>query len=66
MLVTLEPGPYRYGTYGVVVRHAPRTCTDVSNYTDGRMILDVVERRTNKFVFRCISTAVIGRPETNA
>jgi hypothetical protein len=29
-------------------------------------ILDVVETRTNKLVFRCISTAVIGRPETNA
>jgi hypothetical protein len=29
---------------------APRTYTDVSNYTDDRMILDVVEIRTNKLV----------------
>jgi hypothetical protein len=40
---------------------APRTYTDVSNYTDGRMILDVVETRTNKLVFCGTGTAV--RPE---
>jgi hypothetical protein len=42
---------------------APRTYTDVSNYTDGRMILDVVETRTNNLVFPGTGTAVIGRPE---
>ena len=31
---------------------APRTYTDVSNYTEGAMILDLVDTRTNKLVFR--------------
>ena len=57
--------PYRYGTYGVW-SGAPRTYTDVSNYTDDRMILDVVEIRTNKLVFRGTGTAVIGRPENTS
>ena len=57
--------PYRYGTYGVW-SGAPRTYTDVSNYTEGTMILDVVETRTNKLVFRGTGTAVIGGPESNA
>ena len=57
--------PYRYGTHGVWFG-APRTYTDVSNYTEGTMILDVVETRTNKLVFRGTGTAVIGGPESNA
>ena len=57
--------PYSYGTYGVW-SGAPRTYTDVSNYTEGTMILDVVETRTNKLVFRGTGTAVIGGPESNA
>ena len=57
--------PYRYGTYGVW-SGAPRTYTDVSNYTEDTMILDVVDTRTNKLVFRGAGTAVIGGPESNA
>ena len=43
--------PYRYGTYGVW-SGAPRTYTDVSNYPEGAMILDLMDTRTNKLVFR--------------
>src|SRR3954467_14382591 len=42
--------PYRYGTYGVWTG-APRTYTDVSQYTQGTMILDVVDTHTKKLVF---------------
>ncbi|MGB7838329.1 MAG: hypothetical protein WBL40_09490 [Terrimicrobiaceae bacterium] len=31
---------------------APRTYTDVSNYPEGAMILDLMHTRTNKLVFR--------------
>ena len=37
---------------------APRTYTDVSNYTGGAMILDLVDTRTNKLVFRGAGAAV--------
>jgi TATA-box binding protein (TBP) (component of TFIID and TFIIIB) len=43
---------------------APRTYTDVSNYTE--VILDVVDTRANKLVFRGTGMAVIGGPESNA
>ena len=50
-LVTLEPGlTAKAPTACGLARRA--TYTEVSNYTDGRMILDVVETRTNKLVFR--------------
>jgi hypothetical protein len=43
--------PYRYGTYGVG-SGAPSTYTEASNYTEGTMILDLLDTRTNKLVFR--------------
>jgi len=57
--------PYGYGSYGMWAG-APRTYTDVSNYTEGTLILDVVDTRTKKLVFRGIGTAVVGGPESNA
>jgi hypothetical protein len=57
--------PYGYGSYGMWAG-APRTYTDVSNYTEGTMILDVVDTRTNKLVFRGTGTAIVGGPESNA
>jgi hypothetical protein len=57
--------PYRYGTYGVG-SGAPSTYTEASNYTEGAMILDLLDTPTNKLVFRGTGTAVIGGPESNA
>ena len=56
--------PYRYGTYGVG-SGAPSTYTEASNYTEGTMILDLLDTPTNKLVFRGTGTAVIGGPESN-
>jgi hypothetical protein len=57
--------PYAYGTYGTW-SGAPRTYTDVSNYTEGTLILDVVDTRTRKLVFRGTGTAVVSGSESNA
>jgi hypothetical protein len=57
--------PYGYGSYGMWAG-APRTYTDVNNYTEGTMILDVVDMHTKKLVFRGTGTAVVGGPESNA
>jgi hypothetical protein len=57
--------PYAYGTYGTW-SGAPQAYTDVSNYTEGTLILDVVDTHTRKLVFRGTGTAVVGGPESNA
>jgi hypothetical protein len=57
--------PYGYGYYGMWAG-APRTYVDVNQYTEGTMILDVVDTHTNKLVFRGTGTAVVGGPESNA
>ncbi len=57
--------PYRYGTYGVWAG-APRTYVDVNQYTEGTLILDFVDRHTNKLVFRGTGQAVVGDAESNA
>ncbi len=57
--------PYAYGTYGMWAG-APRTYTDVSQYTEGTLILDVVDTHTKKLVFRGTGTAVVGGPDSNA
>jgi hypothetical protein len=57
--------PYGYGTYGMW-SGAPRTYVDVQNYTEGTMILDVVDTRTRKLVFRGTAEAVVGGPASNA
>ena len=56
--------PYGYGYYGMWAG-APQTYVDVSNYTEGTMILDVVDTHTKKLVFRGTGTAVVG-PVRNA
>ncbi|QSA97836.1 DUF4136 domain-containing protein [Methylococcus sp. EFPC2] len=55
--------PYRYGRYGM---WAGATYTDVSQYTEGTLILDFVDAKTQKLVFRGIGKGTIGDPETNA
>jgi hypothetical protein len=57
--------PYGYGYYGMWAG-APRTYTDVSQYTEGTLILDFVDAKTQKLVFRGIGTGTVSDPETNA
>jgi Domain of unknown function (DUF4136) len=57
--------PYRYGYYSMWAG-APRTYTDVNQYTEGTLVLDFVDRHTNKLVFRGTATAVVEGPESNA
>jgi Domain of unknown function (DUF4136) len=57
--------PYGYGHYGMWAG-APRTFTDVSEYTEGTMVLDFVDTRSKKLVFRGTGTAVVSGPESNA
>lgn len=57
--------PYGYGYYGMWAG-APQTYTDVSQYTEGTLVLDLVDNRTKKLVFRGVGTAVVGGPESNA
>lgn len=57
--------PYRYGYYGMWVG-APRTYVDVNRYTEGTLVLDFVDARTQRLVFRGIGKAVVGGQESNA
>lgn len=57
--------PYGYGYYGMWAG-APRTYVDVNQYTQGTMILDFVDTKTKKLVFRGTGQAVVGGPESNA
>lgn len=57
--------PYRYGSYSMWAG-APQTYTDVTQYTEGTMILDFVDNHTRKLVFRGTGRAVVGGPDSNA
>jgi Domain of unknown function (DUF4136) len=57
--------PYSFGHYGMWMG-APMTYTDVNQYNEGTMILDFVDARTKKLVFRGVGKAVVGGPESNA
>ena len=57
--------PYSFGHYGMWMG-APMTYTDVNQYHEGTLILDFVDARTKKLVFRGVGTAVVGGPESNA
>jgi len=57
--------PSGYGSYGMWAG-SPSTYTDVSKYTEGTLVLDVVDTHTNKLVFRGTATAVVGRQGKNA
>lgn len=57
--------PYGYGRYGLWSRD-PLTLPDVSQYTEGTLILDFVDAKTQKLVFRGIGTGTVSDPETNA
>ncbi len=57
--------PYGYGYYGMWPG-APTTYTMVDQYHEGTMILDFVDARTKRLVFRGTGQAVVGGPESNA
>jgi hypothetical protein len=57
--------PYGYGYYGMWPG-APMTYTDVTQYHEGTLVLDFVDARTKKLVFRGVGTAVVGDSEANA
>jgi Domain of unknown function (DUF4136) len=57
--------PYSFGSYGMWMG-APMTYTDVNQYKEGTLILDFVDARTKKLVFRGVGQAVVGGPESNA
>ena len=57
--------PYGWGYYGMWAG-APITYTDVNQYGEGTLILDFVDSRTKKLVFRGTGKAVVGGPEANA
>jgi hypothetical protein len=56
---------YGYGRYGMWAG-APRTYTDISQYTEGTLILDFVDAKTHKLVFRGTGTGTVGDPQANA
>jgi hypothetical protein len=57
--------PYGYGYYGFW-SGVPRTYVDVTQYTQGTIILDFVDTQSKKLVFRGTGTAIVGGPESNA
>ncbi|HEY8038048.1 MAG TPA: DUF4136 domain-containing protein [Methylobacter sp.] len=56
---------YGYGRYDMWAG-APRTYTDISQYTEGTLILDFVDAKTQKLVFRGTGTGTVSDPKTNA
>jgi Domain of unknown function (DUF4136) len=56
--------PSHYGQYGSWSRMT--LPADVTQYTEGTLILDFVDRKTHKLVFRGAGTGVIGNTERNA
>jgi len=57
--------PYGLGYYGMW-HGAPTSYIDVQQYNEGTLILDFVDARSKKLVFRGIGKAVVGGPESNA
>ncbi len=57
--------PYAYGYYDMWPG-APITYVDVHQYTEGTLVLDFVDNRTKKLVYRGTGTAVVGGPQSNA
>lgn len=57
--------PYAYGWYGYGSMD-PLAVPDVSQYTEGTLILDFVDAKTKKLVFRGTGTDTVSDPETNA
>ncbi len=54
--------PSRYGRYGGTWL----INTDVTQYSEGSLVIDFVDRKTHKLVFRGLGQAAIGMKERNA
>ncbi|MCC7377439.1 MAG: DUF4136 domain-containing protein [Verrucomicrobiales bacterium] len=57
--------PYRRGGYSMWVG-APPSYVDVNTYTEGTLILDFVDTRTQALVFRGTGTGSVGTTKANA
>ena len=55
---------YGFGRYGAWAG-VPRNYTDVSQYTEGTLIIDFVDAKKRKLVFRGIGKGSLGGPQTN-
>jgi len=53
----------RYGTYG---RGHWAMNADVQQYTEGTLVIDFVDSKTHKLVFRGLAQAAVGSSERNA
>ena len=56
---------YGYGPYGAWGGY-PGGYTNISEYTEGTLIIDFVDAKTRKLVFRGIGKGTVGDPQTNA
>jgi hypothetical protein len=56
---------YGYGPYGAWGAF-PLGYTNVSEYTEGTLVIDFVDAKTRKLVFRGIGKGTMGDPQTNA
>lgn len=57
--------PYRYGRYQPWIG-APMSYSDVSQYTEGTLVLDFVDAKSKALLFRGTATAAVRDRETNA
>jgi hypothetical protein len=57
--------PYREGRY-TIWQGAPAGYADAGSYADGALVLDFVDTKTRKLVFRGIGTGVVGSRESSA
>ena len=57
--------PYAFGYYGMWPS-APVTYTDVKQFGEGTLILDFIDARSKKTVFRGVGRAVVGGASENA
>ncbi len=57
--------PDRYGPY-YMWPGAPMTYTDVNYYIEGTLILDLVDAKTSRLVFRGTGKGEVGSPKANA
>ena len=57
--------PSRYGRYGVGAMRMTVNA-DVTQYTEGSLVIDFVDSKTHKLVFRGLGQAAVGTTERNA
>jgi hypothetical protein len=58
--------PSRYGRYGGWAAGSVTMNADVMQYTEGSLVIDFVDSKTHKIVFRGLGQAAVGTTERNA